>query len=126
MRNNLNMLYEFLALKLKTNKLWSFSLYIFTSSQEDRAIKSYGALKIRKMTCSKKVTLSKKIHIFFVLFLFLLKDNSYSFLFLKFQVAKLKIAIEVIKLLIWPKSAYLKKKKITSLEQGIFWIFRAP
>ena len=48
----------------------------------------YGPLKILKIACSKKVTLSKKRH-FFVLFLFLLQDN-YSSLVLKIQVSKLK------------------------------------
>ena len=57
--------------------------------------KSYGTLKILKMAYSKKATLSKKRHIFFVLFLFLLQDNGYSCLVLLFQVSKLKIAIEV-------------------------------
>ena len=40
---------------------------------------------------------------FFVIFLFLLQDNSYSCLVLKFQVSKLKSAIEVTKLSIWPQ-----------------------
>ena len=71
--------------------------------------KSYGALKILEMACLKKVTLSKKRHIFFLLFLFLLKDNSYFCLDLKFQVSKLKNAIEVIKLSIWlQKCLFLK------------------
>ena len=48
------------------------------------------------MACSKKVTLSKKIHILFFIFLFLLQDNSYYCLVLKLQVSKLKIAIEII------------------------------
>jgi hypothetical protein len=46
---------------------------------------------------------------FFVPFLFLLKGNSYSSLVLKFQVFKLKIAIEVTKLSICPqKCVFLK------------------
>ena len=49
------------------------------------------------MACSKKVILSKKRHIFLLL-LFLLQDNSYSCLVKKFQVFKIKIALEVIKL----------------------------
>ena len=62
------------------------------------------------MACSKKVTLSKKRNTFFVIFLFMLQDNSYSSLVLKFQVSKLKIAIEVTKLSIWPqKSVFLKR-----------------
>ena len=62
------------------------------------------------MACSKKVTLSKKRHIFFVLFLFLLQDNSYSRLVLKFQVSKLKIKIEVTNISIWPqKCVFLKR-----------------
>jgi hypothetical protein len=51
------------------------------------------------MACSKLVTLSKKIHIFLVLFL--LQDNSYSCLFLKFQVSKLKINNLAAKVLIF-------------------------
>ena len=58
------------------------------------------------MARSKKVTLSKKRQMFFVLSLFLLQDNSYSCLVLKFQVSKSKIAIEVTKLPIGCKSAY--------------------
>ena len=50
------------------------------------------------MACSKKVTLSKREIFFFVLFLFLLQDNSHSCLGLKFQLSKLEIAIEVTKL----------------------------
>jgi hypothetical protein len=45
------------------------------------------------MACSKKSHLIKKDTYFFVLFLFLLQDDSYSCLVLKFQVYKLKIAI---------------------------------
>ena len=59
--------------------------------------KSNGALKILKMTCSKKVTLSKKRHIF-CSYIFMLQDNCYSCLVSKFQVSKIKIAIEDIKL----------------------------
>ena len=47
---------------------------------------------------TQKSHLIKKEAYFFVLFLFLLQDNSYSCLVSKFQVSKLKIAIEVIKL----------------------------
>ena len=43
-----------------------------------------------------------KKEIFFVIFLFLLQDNSFSCLVFKFQVSKLKITIEVTKLSIWP------------------------
>ena len=45
----------------------------------------------------QKSVLSKKRHIF------LLQNNSYSCLVLKFQVSKLKIAIRVTKLSIWPQ-----------------------
>ena len=51
----------------------------------------------------KKITLSKKDTVFFTLFLFLLQDNNYTCLVLKFQVSNLKISIEVIKLLILPE-----------------------
>ena len=74
--------------------------------------KNYGALKIRKMACSKKVTLSKKI-LFFVLFLFLLQGNSYSCFVLKFQVSKLKIAIEVKKIInLAAKMLFSKRLKL--------------
>ena len=56
------------------------------------------------------VTLSKKRHIFFVLFLFLLQDNCYYCLVLKFQVSKLKIAVEVTKLSIWPQKCLFLKR----------------
>ena len=57
----------------------------------------------------QKSHLFKKETYFFVLFLFLLQDISYSCLVLKFQVSKLKIAIEVIKLSIWlQKCIFLK------------------
>ena len=59
------------------------------------------------MACSKKVTLLKKETYFVVLFPFLLQDNIYSCLVLKFQVSKIKIAIEVIKLLIRPQKCLL-------------------
>ena len=67
------------------------------------------------MACSKKVTLSKREIFFFILFLFLLHDNSYFCLGLKFQVSKLKIAIEVTKLSIWSqKCVFCFKTLITS------------
>ena len=72
--------------------------------------KSNGALKILKMACSKKVTLSKKRHIFLFLFLFLLQDKSYSCSVLKFQVSKLKIAIVVIKLSMRPQKCLFLKR----------------
>ena len=51
----------------------------------------------------------KKETYFFVLFLLLLQDNSYCCLVLKFQVSKLKNAIEVIKLSMRPqKGLFLK------------------
>ena len=53
----------------------------------------------------------KKDTYIFVLFLFLLQDNSYSFLALKFQISKLEIAIEVIKLLMRPQK-YLFSKRL--------------
>ena len=74
--------------------------------------KKLWALKILKIACSKKVTRSKNRKIYYVLFL--LQDNSYSSLVLKFQVSKLKIAIEVIKLSIWPQKSFFFKTLITS------------
>ena len=57
----------------------------------------------------KKSHLIKKETYFFVLFLFLLQDNNYSCLVLKFQVSKLKIAVEVIQLSMRPqKGLFLK------------------
>ena len=74
--------------------------------------KSYGSLKLCILAGSKKVTLSKKKHIF--LFLFLLQDNGHFFIVLKFQVSKLQIAkVEyffIIKYL--PCSKFKKGKKI--------------
>ena len=63
--------------------------------------KSYGALKILKIVVPKKSPHQKTY--FFVLFLFLLQDKSYSCLVLKFQVSKLKIAIELIELSMQPQ-----------------------
>ena len=57
--------------------------------------KSYEALL--KIAVQKKSPYQKR-DIFFILFLFLLQDNSYSCLVSKFQVSKLKNAIEVIQL----------------------------
>ena len=62
----------------------------------------------------KSHTINKEIY-FFVFFLFLLQDNSYSCSVLKFQMSKLKIAIEeVIKLSIWPQKVFIFKTLITS------------
>ena len=64
------------------------------------------------MACLKK---SKKKDIFFCSFsIFLLQDNSYSCLVLKFQAAKLKIAIEVIKIINLAVKVPFSKKLITS------------
>ena len=59
--------------------------------------------------CIQKILIIKKERYFFVLFLFLLQDNSYSFLVLKFQVSKLKIAIEVISINLAAKVLIFKR-----------------
>ena len=82
----------------------SFSLYIHIFSK----IKSFLSYLEKKLWGSKnsenglfqKSHPIKKDTYFFILFLFLLQDHSYSCLVSKFQVSKLEIAIEVIKLLI--------------------------
>ena len=65
--------------------------------------------------CRKKVMFQKshpvkKETYIFVLFLFMMQNNSYSCLVLKFQVSKLKTAIEVIKLSIWPQKCSFSKR----------------
>ena len=60
--------------------------------------KKLWGFKNPENVCLKKVALSKKGYIF-LSFLFLLQGNSYTCLVLKFQVSKLKIEIELIKLL---------------------------
>ena len=57
----------------------------------------------------QKSHLVKKDTYFLVLFLFLLQDNSYSCLVLKFQFYKLKIPIEVIKLTMRPQKCLFSK-----------------
>ena len=58
----------------------------------------------------QKSHLIKKETYFFVLFLFMLQDNSYSCPVLRFKVSKLKIAIEVVKLSMRPlKRLFLKR-----------------
>jgi hypothetical protein len=58
----------------------------------------------------QKSHLIKKETYFFVLFLFMLQDNSYSCSVLRFKVSKLKIAIEVVKLSMRPlKRLFLKR-----------------
>ena len=92
---------------LKYFLMESFSLYIhilsrslsFLSYVEKHLLSS----KNPENGLFQKSHLIKKETYFFVLFLFLLQDISCSCLVLKFQVSKLKISIEVIKLSIWPQ-----------------------
>ena len=58
----------------------------------------------------QKSHLFKKDTYFFVLFLFLLQDNSFSCLVLEFQVSKLKIAIEVIIISMRPQKCLFLKR----------------
>ena len=61
------------------------------------------------MAVPKKSPYQKRDIFYFVLFLFLLQDNSYACLVLQFQVSRLKIAIELTKLSFWPqKFVFLK------------------
>ena len=79
----------------------SFSLYIHIFSRSQRFLskieKKLWGSKNPENGFFQKSHLIKKDTYFFVLFLFLLQDNSYSCLVLKFQVSKLKIAKEIIK-----------------------------
>jgi hypothetical protein len=64
--------------------------------------KLWGSINPENGLFQKSHLIKKDIY-FFVLFLYLLQDNSYSCLVLKFQVSKLKIAIEVIKISMRPQ-----------------------
>ena len=84
---------------------FSICIHIYSRSQ---SFLSY----VEKKLFQKSHPIKKETN-FFVLFLFLLLDNSYSFLVLKFQFSKLKIAIEVIKLSISPqKCLFLKRLQL--------------
>ena len=72
-----------------------------------------GLLNSGKWLNPKSPPIKKETY-FFVLFLFLLQDNSYSYLVLKFQVSNLKIAIEVIKLSKMAAKVLIFKTLVTS------------
>ena len=63
----------------------------------------YTGWSKKKFMNRKKKAFYQKRDIFLALFLFLLKDNS-------FKVSKLKIAIEVIQLSIWPQKCLFLKR----------------
>ena len=97
---------------LKYFLMESFFLYIHIFSRSQ----SFLSYVEKKLQGSKNPEngLFKKSHsikkeTFFILFLFLLQDNSYSCLVLQFQVPKLKIAIEVTKLSFWPQKCVFFK-----------------
>ena len=85
----------------------SFSLYIHILSRSlsflNYVEKKLWGSKNPENGLFQKSHLIKKETIFFVLFLFLLQEISYSCLVLKFQVSNLKIQIEITKLSIWPQ-----------------------
>ena len=83
----------------------SFSLYIYSHFLKKLDLLSYVDKKLlgSKNPCSKKSPYQIRETKFFVLFLFLLQNESYSCLVLKFQVYKLQIGVEVTKWSILPQ-----------------------
>ena len=84
---------------------YSIFIYIFLKSQiflsyEEK--KLWGSKNPENGLFQKSHPIKKETY-FFVLFLFLLQDNSYSCLVLKLQVSKLKNAIEMINVSFWPQ-----------------------
>ena len=95
---------------LRNSKIYFDGVFLSIYSRLLKKLEKLWGSKNRENGLFQKSHLIKKVTYFFVLFLFLLQDNSYSCLVLKFKVSKLKIVIKVIKLSMQPQKCLSLKR----------------
>ena len=84
--------------------------------------KLWGSKNPKNGLFQKSYPIKKETYLF-VLFLILLQDNSYSCSVFKFKVSKLKIAIEVMKLSIYPQKCLFLKRKVKANKKTLIFVY---